>query len=147
MAELLDSSVSCSGAPALIQAKRRSFSSSVRPGARPGGGICSHSNSERTLYLGGRDQDPRSLWDGLLSRVTLTPGTLNEEELLVSKKQITPHCLLDAQADSIFGVGAGGAQFSWENATAKPGVHSSETEALTDLCHVLINSNEFLYLH
>lgn len=106
-----------------------------------------YSNVERTLYLGGRDQDPRSLWDGLLSRVTLTPGTLNEDELLVSKKQISPNCLLDAQAESILSLGAGGTQFAWENATAKPGVHSSETEALTDLCHVLINSNEFLYLH
>ena len=31
-----------------------------------------YANPERALYLGGRDQDPRSLWDGLLGRVTIT---------------------------------------------------------------------------
>lgn len=106
-----------------------------------------YANPERTIYLGGRDQDARSLWDGLLSRVTLTPGMLAEDELLISKKQSAPNCLLDAQADSILNLSSNGAQFAWENATAKPGVHSTETEVLTDLCHVLINSNEFLYLH
>ena len=105
-----------------------------------------YSNPERQLYLGGRDQDPRSLWDGLLGRVTITPGALNEEDLLVSKKQSAPNCVLDAQAENILNPVNGSTQFAWENATAKPGIHSSDTEALTDLCHVLINSNEFLYL-
>jgi hypothetical protein len=106
-----------------------------------------YANPERALYLGGREQDARSLWDGLLSRVTLTPGVVAEEDLLVSKKTCTTNALLDAQAESIASAVAGNTQFLWENATAsKSGAHSTETEALTDLCHVLINSNEFLYL-
>jgi hypothetical protein len=70
---------------------------------------------------------------------------MDEEELLVSKPQGNQNCLVDAQAESIGS--ARDARFFWERSTGKNGGGSSELEALTDFCHVLINSNEFLYLN
>ena len=100
---------------------------------------------ERRLYIGGRDHDPRSLWDGVVSRVTVTRGTVAEDDLLVTKPQGGGGCLFDAQAESIKSTSE--PLFIWEKAATKPAGHSVELDALTDFCHVLINSNEFLYLH
>ncbi len=104
-----------------------------------------YSNPDRALFIGGRDHDARSLWDGMLSRVSVRRGALDEEELLVSKPQGDRNCLVDAQAESIGSTRD--ARFFWERSTNKPGNGSSELDALTDFCHVLINSNEFLYLN
>jgi hypothetical protein len=42
-------------------------------------------------------------------------------------------------------------QWSWESSTPAPkssgGTFDPNKEALADLCHALINSNEFFYLH
>jgi hypothetical protein len=74
--------------------------------------------------------------------VAVRRGAMDEDELLVAKPQGDQNCLVDAQAESI-----GNARFFWERSTGKSGSGSSELEALTDFCHVLINSNEFLYLN
>jgi len=102
-------------------------------------------NHERRLYIGGRDNDPRSLWDGAVSRVTVTRKALAEDDLLVTRPQGGGGCLFDAQAESIKSTSE--PLFIWENAAAKSLDSSVELEALTDFCHALINSNEFLYLH
>jgi hypothetical protein len=102
-------------------------------------------NHERRLYIGGRDSDPRSLWDGVVSRVTVTRGTVAEDDLLVTRPQGGGGCLFDAQAESIKSTSE--PLFIWERAATKPAGQSVELEALTDFCHALINSNEFLYLH
>ncbi len=106
--------------------------------------LSGYSNPDRALFIGGRDHDARSLWDGMLSRVAVRRGAMDEEELLVSKPQGNQNCLVDAQAESIGS--AHDARFFWERSSGKNGGGSSELEALTDFCHVLINSNEFLYL-
>lgn len=104
-----------------------------------------YSNPDRALFIGGRDHDTRSLWDGMLSRVAVRRGAMDEEELLVTKPQGDHNCLVDAQAESIGSTHD--ARFFWERSIGKTGSGSSELEALTDFCHVLINSNEFLYLN
>ncbi len=104
-----------------------------------------YSNPDRSLFIGGRDHDARSLWDGMLSRVAVRRGAMDEDELLVSKPQANLNCLVDAQAESIGSTRD--ARFFWERSSGKAGSGSGELEALTDFCHVLINSNEFLYLN
>ncbi|HEY2574197.1 MAG TPA: hypothetical protein VGH65_09010, partial [Verrucomicrobiaceae bacterium] len=106
------------------------------------GGYC---NPERQIYIGGRDHDSRSLWDGVVSRVTVSRGTVAEENLLVARPEGAGGCLFDAQAESIKSTSE--PLFIWEKAASKTPGHSTELDALTDFCHVLINSNEFLYLH
>ena len=107
-----------------------------------------YANPERQIYIGGRDRDPRGLWDGVVSRVTITRGSLGEEGLLVSKPQGSAGgCLFDAQAETIASTSE--PRFFWERASTRSAVNSESADlnALTDLCHALINSNEFLYLH
>jgi hypothetical protein len=104
-------------------------------------------NPERALMLGGREKDTRSLWDGAISRVVVTSGLLAKEQLLIGTVQSAPRCLFDAQAETLSNTSE--PKFVWEKSAAKPGrgaVASPLLEALADFCHVLINSNEFLYL-
>jgi hypothetical protein len=104
-------------------------------------------NPERQLMLGGRERDSRSLWDGAISRVLLTSGLLAKDQLLVGAVQNAPRCLFDAQAETLSNTSE--PKFVWEKSAAKPGsgsIASPQLEALADFCHVLINSNEFLYL-
>ncbi len=104
-----------------------------------------HVNREHQLYIGGCDRDPRSLWDGVVSRVTVTRGTLSEDDLLVTKPQGGGDCLFDAQAESIKSTRE--PLFIWEKSATKSVTPSAQLDAVTDFCHALINSNEFLYLH
>ncbi|MFZ4764682.1 MAG: PSD1 and planctomycete cytochrome C domain-containing protein [Roseimicrobium sp.] len=104
-------------------------------------------NAERALMLGGRERDPRSLWDGAISRVVVTSGLLAKDQLLVGTVQNAPRCLFDAQAETLASTSE--PKFVWEKTASKPGpgvMASPRLEALADFCHVLINSNEFLYL-
>ncbi len=104
-----------------------------------------HVNRAHQLYIGGCDHDPRSLWDGVVSRVTVTRGILSEDDLLVTKPQGGGDCLFDAQAESIKSTRE--PLFIWEKSAAKAAPPSAQLDAVTDFCHALINSNEFLYLH
>ncbi|MCE9520219.1 MAG: PSD1 and planctomycete cytochrome C domain-containing protein [Verrucomicrobia bacterium] len=104
-----------------------------------------HVNREHQLYIGGCDHDPRSLLDGVVSRVTVTRGTLSEDDLLVTKPKASGDCLFDAQAESIKSTQE--PLFIWEKSATKSITPSAQLDAVTDFCHALINSNEFLYLH
>ncbi len=104
-----------------------------------------YANPERPIYLGGRDRDSRSLWDGVVSRVTVSRGMTAEEDLLVSKPQGGGGCLFDAQADSLKATSE--PRFIWDKVATAAAARPAELDVLTDFCHALINSNEFLYLH
>jgi hypothetical protein len=104
-------------------------------------------NPERVLMLGGRERDTRSLWDGAISRVVVSSGMLAKEQLLIGTVQNAPRCLFDAQAETLSSTSE--PKFMWEKSavkTASGRTVSPRLEALADFCHVLINSNEFLYL-
>ena len=106
-----------------------------------------YANPERQLMLGGREKDPRSLWDGAISRVVVTDSMLTPPQLLIGGVQSAPRCLFDAQAETLTNTSE--PKFIWEKSPAKPasgGNISTRLEAMTDFCHALINSNEFLYL-
>jgi hypothetical protein len=96
--------------------------------------------------LGGRDQKGH-LWDGQLARITVSKGSLTEKQLLIN----------GGTADRVFDF-----QFNGENgarpedntawlpntSTApKSGYPPQLLGAVTDFCHALLSSNEFLYLH
>ncbi len=106
----------------------------------------------RTLYVGGREIEKKSLWDGAIARVALREGALEPGKLMAWVGANDPTCLLDVNADQVAAMLKAPAPQRWafestDQATAKKGTQLTPgTEALADLCHVLLNSNEFFYL-
>lgn len=109
-------------------------------------------HSDLRLVIGDRDGSRQSRWDGLIDNVRVTRTKLNPEQLLIN----TP-----AVSDSNLELSG-----FWEfGSPDQPGRDKSKAEnhlslaigtsasasgvdinSLTDLCHVLLNSNEFLYV-
>lgn len=104
--------------------------------------------------LGGRDNASRtSNWDGLIDDVRLTRGTLtNEDDLLI----YNPNNLVVKNTRAMWRFSRAderglGADLSPENhlleLVSKGNSQAGPLQlAMTDFCHVLLNSNEFIYL-
>lgn len=105
--------------------------------------------------IGGRLQSGH-LWDGQLARLTISAGVLRKEQLLVFPQRSDaesllpePRRLLDWTFKGNDGeTPAPGAVWRRQG---KEALASSAPPrllgAVTDFCHALLNSNEFLYLH
>lgn len=103
--------------------------------------------SESTPYplmLGGRSTQKRHKWDGWLDQVELTSRSESLEQLAEAKssardQEIVGRWNFDLQSfptrDDIH-----------DRALFAQGVSSEVPQALIDVCHVLLNSNEFLYV-
>jgi hypothetical protein len=110
-------------------------------------------NEKRALYVGGRDQDKKSLWDGAIARVALRNGMLDAGKLMSWATNADPTCIADINADlvSTMSKAAPTQRWDWESsivvAKTKGGEFDPNKEAVVDLCHALLNSNEFFYLH
>ena len=108
---------------------------------------------QRALYVGGRETDKKSLWDGAIARVALRNGLLDAGKLMTWASNADPTCVADITADQVPAMVKAPAtrQWTWESSAAAPkasgGNFDPKKEALADLCHALINSNEFFYLH
>jgi hypothetical protein len=98
------------------------------------------------LLLGGRHGQTHHRWNGLLDNVRLTARVLPKSELLVSKEGklagIVGFWTFDAKNGIGHDVSGHGRQLVFD---AKK-VTDPKTAALVDFCHVLLNSNEFLYV-
>jgi len=112
-------------------------------------------NEERALYVGGRDQDKRSIWDGAIARVVVRSGALDAGSLMAwtGNADANSNCIVDVTADQVPAMlDAPPAQrWVWETSVVpakggRKGPFDAGKEALADLCHALINSNEFFYL-
>ena len=97
----------------------------------------------RALVIGGRDGSSRHRWDGLIDQIRVSGRVLPESDLLLNN-QANPKGVmgwwtfegdepLAARPDN-------GARLAQGSQTAYV------SERLIDLCHVLLNSNEFLYV-
>jgi hypothetical protein len=105
--------------------------------------------------LGGRAQTGHH-WDGQLARLSVSEGALKKEQLLAFPQRSEAESLLP-EARRIFDWTFAGNDgetpvpgTAWvRNAkVASPsGVSPKLLGAVTDFCHALLNSNEFLYLH
>ncbi len=100
------------------------------------------------LLTGGRDGKGH-LWDGQLARLTVSRGALKRDELFLENDAAGGTRIIDwkfsKNSESIPAPGT-----RWFRATAKAGTVGAPVrllEAVTDFCHVLLNSNEFLYLN
>ncbi len=105
--------------------------------------------------LGGRAQAGH-LWDGQVARLTVSEGTLRKEQLLVFPQRSDAESLLPEPRrvlDWTF-TGPDGETpapgTAWKRDAKDPaasGVPPRLLGAVSDFCHALLNSNEFLYLH
>jgi mono/diheme cytochrome c family protein len=108
-------------------------------------------SKDRALYVGGREIDKRSTWDGAIARVALRAGQLDAGKLMSWTVNSDPTCIADISADlaAVMLQAPKESRWSWESSAAPTkasGAPDPAREALTDLCHALLNSNEFFYL-
>lgn len=104
-------------------------------------------SAERALYVGGREKDKGSVWHGAISRVALRKGALDAGKLMTWTGMNDPTCLVDINADQA----TEQLKTSWKWESSAPAVTPKgntdpNREAIADLCHVLLNANEFFYL-
>ena len=112
-------------------------------------------NEERALYVGGRDQDKKSIWDGAIARVVVRSGALEPGSLMTWAGAGTADgtCVADINPDQAASMLTAPAneRWAWETSViplkgSPKGPFDPNKEAVADLCHALINSNEFFYL-
>ncbi len=95
-------------------------------------------------------------WDGQMARLSISEGALKREQLLVSPQRADAESLLPEARRIVDWTFAGndgetpapGTTWVRNSKEAVPsGVSPKLLGAVTDFCHALLNSNEFLYLH
>ena len=111
--------------------------------------VVSHVQNPKLKIVAGGRHSSGHLWDGQLARLTISEGALDKDHLLVGKQSAKAKRIVDWKFD-----GADGERPApdtvWLRQPEGPktsGVTSKMQAAVTDFCHALFNSNEFLYLH
>src|SRR5262249_62324054 len=109
--------------------------------------VTAEHQSNLPLIIGARDPDKHHLWDGLIDDVRLTRQALTQQELLLSRADVNANTVgfwRFEEPDSLKDSSPHGHNIL---ADVSPSAHSDPaTAALVDFCHVLLNSNEFLYV-
>jgi mono/diheme cytochrome c family protein len=103
-----------------------------------------------SLVLGGRDGQARATWDGVLDDVRLSSAALPPEDLLVNNtadRETTVGLWQFEDQPSFYADSSGrGNRLFPASPTTTPQSRSPRDAARIDFCHVLLNSNEFLYV-
>ena len=98
------------------------------------------------LVLGGRAGSTGHRWDGVVGEVRLTASSLAEQQLLINRGQRNPQGIVGwwkfANADSVFEDSSP----RGNNLVMQGSGGSPRVVGLTDLCHVLLNSSEFVFI-
>ena len=104
------------------------------------------------LHLGGRHGSNRHYWDGLIDAVRLSSAALPKESLLIHDPDAKPGATVgdwrfDGKAeDSTADRSPKKNDISLQLSNMEKPASAPSTSALVDFCHVLLNSNEFLYV-
>jgi hypothetical protein len=94
------------------------------------------------LVIGGvHKRAPSHQWDGRIEAARVTRGLLPQEALSPDPAKWSAPALVTWNAKA-----GPGDQLAWSSAE-NPELVDSRRQALADLCHVLLNANEFFYLH
>ncbi|MDA0284223.1 MAG: hypothetical protein O3B86_12810, partial [Planctomycetota bacterium] len=104
--------------------------------------------SSLSLVIGDRDGSRRSRWDGLIDNVRVSRARLTSEQLLINggvHRDISGFWNFDSpdSPGRDQSTAANHLKIATSNARSESGL---DLNSLTDLCHVLLNSNEFLYV-
>jgi len=98
------------------------------------------------LLLGGRHGQPRHRWHGLLDNVRLTGRAIPQDELLVTREKPTAKIVGFWMFDNTVEIGRDTSGNGLQLVSGTKKATDPRTAALVDFCHVLLNSNEFLYV-
>ena len=101
------------------------------------------SDGSSALVIGGvhRRAVPHQ-WDGLIEAARVVRGVLPDEELTTDLTKWTSPALLSWNAHEVPPT-----TLAWANAESSAPSADPRQRAMADLCHVLLNANEFFYLH
>jgi hypothetical protein len=94
--------------------------------------------------IGGTFRRGASQFDGQIEALRIAAGALADEALSPDPTRWTTKASNGVVWDA---KRANTAVFEWQGGAAVAESSDPHTRAMTDLCHVLLNSNEFLYLH
>ncbi|MBL8810727.1 MAG: DUF1549 domain-containing protein [Planctomycetaceae bacterium] len=100
------------------------------------------------LTLGYRQGSAESVFDGLLDDVRWTSRVLADEELLLNRDVALPETLAHWKFEAVPGVltdSSGHNRHLFMASNDRPSLTPAQT-SLVDLCHILLNSSEFLYV-
>ena len=100
------------------------------------------------LAIGGRVSGSSSVFDGLISDVRLSRGALDQSELLLDQEQPGEATLAYWRFIPSAGLESDQSSNGVDLKIAEPQSRSESPaeRAMIDLCHVLLNSSEFLYV-
>lgn len=104
-------------------------------------------NPALKITAGGRDANGH-LWDGQFARLTISHGALPRQQLLIGEQPEKAVRILDWRFNNEDGEQPA-PNSAWLRSAPESGRSLANTktlEAVTDFCHALFNSNEFLYL-
>ena len=112
-------------------------------------------NPDRQLCIGGRDLNFSSGWDGSFVRVTLASGSMSPKPGMPWKTgQPAAKIIAEVTAELATEMtAASDSKMAWKWETSRKAdvtpanAPTPRLAALIDLCHALMNSNEFFYLH
>tara|TARA_R110002072_G_scaffold13481_2_gene56918 strand:+ start:138051 stop:141269 length:3219 start_codon:yes stop_codon:yes gene_type:complete len=105
-------------------------------------------NPAMKIIAGGRDSSSH-LWDGQFARVTISRGALPLEQLLIGSESDKAVRIIDWNFNGDDGEHPA-PETAWlrqSSSTGGSAASANTLSAVTDFCHALFNSNEFLYLH
>lgn len=97
------------------------------------------------MILGGRHGSGRHVWDGLLDDVRLTASALQKNDLLIFENLDHPSTVGYWRFNDVKEMFADHSRHG-RNLIAAGQADAAEITALVDFCHVLLNSNEFIYI-
>jgi hypothetical protein len=104
------------------------------------------------LVIGGRDSTPNHGWDGLIDEVRISGKALTKDEILYADGQppkgaLCGHWVFEDQP-GLFKDSAGVQKDLVKPVVTKnvSAAAKGSDSALVDFCHVLLNSNGFLYM-
>ncbi|MFO0975430.1 MAG: DUF1549 domain-containing protein [Planctomycetaceae bacterium] len=100
------------------------------------------------LTLAYRQGSGDSIFDGLIDDVRWTSKALTVDELLINRDVVLPETLAHWKFESVPGVltdSSGHNRRLFMTSNDRPSLTPAQT-SLVDLCHILLNSSEFLYV-
>jgi len=109
--------------------------------------VTANHQSNLPLVIGAREPDRAVVWDGLVDDVRLSRVALKPDKLLVNREGLSEdtvgYWLFEEPA---FFKDSSPNGHSIRSDIAPSGQLDSKSAALIDFCHLLFNTNEFLYL-
>jgi hypothetical protein len=104
--------------------------------------------SDHSLVIGGRDGNERHRWDGLIDDVLVSSAALADEKLAIHSagdpERLAGMWKFEAESGILHDTSPNSNHLTYQ--TNAPAQSTPSQQILVDFCHVLLNSNEFLYV-